>query len=184
MRIKCPYCGERDASEFTYLGDADREASRSRGADAPSAFFDYVYFRDNPAGPHGALVSRRAAAAPGSCVMRDTRTHEIDAASRASARPTVRRATSGAAQPFRLASGGVIDRTRTSRFTLRRPAAMPGFAGRHAGLGAARQRRAPGRPLVQISPAARHLHRRRPKSRMRWSSCARVRGASRTRARP
>ncbi|WP_040771876.1 sarcosine oxidase subunit delta, partial [Rhodopseudomonas sp. B29] len=21
MRIKCPYCGERDLSEFTYLGD-------------------------------------------------------------------------------------------------------------------------------------------------------------------
>ena len=24
MRITCPHCGERDAQEFTYLGDADR----------------------------------------------------------------------------------------------------------------------------------------------------------------
>ncbi len=23
MRIECPFCGERDVSEFTYLGDAD-----------------------------------------------------------------------------------------------------------------------------------------------------------------
>ena len=39
--------------------------------------------------------------------------------------------------------------------------AIPGLPGRHAGLGAARQRRASRRPLVQISPAARHPVRRR-----------------------
>ena len=38
---------------------------------------------------------------------------------------------------------------------------------RHAGLGAARQRRASGRALVQVSPAARHLSAG-PKSPMRW----------------
>ena len=49
---------------------------------------------------------------------------------------------------------------------------------RHARLGAARQRRAPGRPLVQVSPAARHPHRRLPRSRTRWSASARRRRAT------
>ena len=30
MRIHCPFCGERDLSEFVYLGDAQRVGARSR----------------------------------------------------------------------------------------------------------------------------------------------------------
>ena len=56
---------------------------------------------------------------------------------------------------------------RPLRFTLRRPR-LRGLRRRHAGLGAARQRRAPGRPLVQVSPAARHPGGRRRRSRTRW----------------
>ena len=56
MRIPCPYCGERDIDEFTYLGDADvRAAATRRDADAAEAFHDYVYLRDNPAGAHREL---------------------------------------------------------------------------------------------------------------------------------
>lgn len=56
MRIACPFCGERENGEFTYLGDAspkrpnfavDSGESPERVEDA---FYDYVYLRDNVAG--------------------------------------------------------------------------------------------------------------------------------------
>ena len=50
MRLKCPYCGERDQSEFSYLGDA--RVVRPAASDGLEAFHDYVYIRDNPAGEH------------------------------------------------------------------------------------------------------------------------------------
>ena len=34
MRIDCPYCGERDADEFAYLGAASLERPDPRRADA------------------------------------------------------------------------------------------------------------------------------------------------------
>ena len=34
MRIKCPYCGERDASEFAYLGAADPKRPDPEGKGA------------------------------------------------------------------------------------------------------------------------------------------------------
>ena len=48
MRIDCPYCGPRDSGEFTYRGDA--RPSRPVSSDT-QAFVDYVYLRDNVAGP-------------------------------------------------------------------------------------------------------------------------------------
>lgn len=48
MRIKCPYCGTRDLSEFSYAEDATLERP------APDAdqetWNNYVYLRDNPRG--------------------------------------------------------------------------------------------------------------------------------------
>ena len=81
-------------------------------------------------------------------------------------------------------SGGLVDRSadpRASRFDgrgLSRPSR------RHAGLGAAGQRRQAGRPLVQVSSAARHPHSRAGGAERAWSSCAAARGASPTPAPP
>src|SRR5690348_4569340 len=51
VHIPCPYCGERDRQEFSYLGDATK--TRPNGLQATErAMLDYVYVRDNPAGPH------------------------------------------------------------------------------------------------------------------------------------
>ena len=52
MRIPCPYCGLRSHDEFAYYGDATLRRPTAGRADAEAAFFDYVYLRDNPAGPH------------------------------------------------------------------------------------------------------------------------------------
>jgi methylglutamate dehydrogenase subunit B len=76
MRIGCPYCGERDVQEFAYRGDAAK--IRPDGLDAsPNAMFDYVYLRDNPAGPHGELWYHLAGCHAWLVVTRDTRTHAV-----------------------------------------------------------------------------------------------------------
>ena len=72
MRIPCPYCGDRDAREFVYRGDA-----APRRPDAEEGFHEYVYLRDNSAG----LLREHWYHAQGCrnwiTVTRDTRTHEI-----------------------------------------------------------------------------------------------------------
>ena len=75
MRIPCPYCGNRDAQEFAYRGDA--------GLDRPTSdesFFDYVYLRDNPAGPIREHWYHTNGCRNFLVVTRDTRTHEISGA--------------------------------------------------------------------------------------------------------
>jgi sarcosine oxidase subunit delta len=77
MRINCPYCGERGHDEFSYLGDAGALMARP-ASDAPvSAFHDYVYIRDNPAGPHRELWYHGGGCRAWLVVTRDTRTHAI-----------------------------------------------------------------------------------------------------------
>ena len=80
MRIPCPHCGERDVREFAYLGDADPcSAPIRQAADALAQFTDYVYLRDNPAGPHRELWYHGAGCQAWLVVTRDTRTHAISA---------------------------------------------------------------------------------------------------------
>jgi sarcosine oxidase subunit delta len=50
LRIPCPWCGERDETEFRYRGDAAR--SRPAADAGLAAFTSYVYERDNPLGWH------------------------------------------------------------------------------------------------------------------------------------
>jgi len=79
MRIPCPHCGERDAQEFTYLGDA--APCRPQGdAATEAAMFDYVYLRENPAGALRELWYHGAGCHAWLVVRRDTRTHAITAA--------------------------------------------------------------------------------------------------------
>ena len=75
MRITCTYCGSRDVSEFSYLGDAT--LTRPAGGEGP-AMHDYVYLRDNPAGPIREHWFHRAGCHGWVTVVRDTRTHAIE----------------------------------------------------------------------------------------------------------
>ena len=78
MLIPHPLLGLRDSSEFTYLGDAsliDRPDWRAEGAVA--RFHDYLYLRDNPAGPHRELWFHEQGDRSWLVVTRDTTTHEI-----------------------------------------------------------------------------------------------------------
>ncbi|HEY0747879.1 MAG TPA: sarcosine oxidase subunit delta [Steroidobacteraceae bacterium] len=78
MRIPCPFCGERDLSEFSYLGDAARQPDL--GADLAEPLFKAVYLRDNPAGPHEELWQHLFGCRSWLIVTRNTVTHEILAA--------------------------------------------------------------------------------------------------------
>lgn len=75
MRIPCPYCGDRDAQEFVYRGDAAPQ--RPTGEDG---MFDYVYLRDNPEGPIREHWYHAQGCRTWILVTRDTRTHRIDGA--------------------------------------------------------------------------------------------------------
>jgi sarcosine oxidase subunit delta len=77
MRIPCPYCGERDLIEFSYLGDATLTRPDADAADAAEQFHDYVHLRDNPAGPHREHWYHAQGCRLWLTITRDTRTHDI-----------------------------------------------------------------------------------------------------------
>ena len=76
MRIPCPYCGERDQSEFVYYGDPVPRPNPA-AADAPRRFYEAVYLRDNPAGPHEELWYHANGCRGWLRVSRDTCTHDV-----------------------------------------------------------------------------------------------------------
>jgi methylglutamate dehydrogenase subunit B len=80
MRIPCPFCGERDLSEFQYAGDARAVRPDSRAQDAEVRFVEYVYVRDNPSGAHAEIWQHRHGCRSWIVVTRDTMTHAIEAA--------------------------------------------------------------------------------------------------------
>jgi methylglutamate dehydrogenase subunit B len=77
VRIPCPFCGERDSSEFVCLGDATIQRPDSALLDAAKLFFEAVYLRDNLAGPHQEWWYHGLGCRSWLKVARDTRTHEI-----------------------------------------------------------------------------------------------------------
>ena len=77
MRIRCPFCGERESSEFAYLGDASARRPDHATPDAQRAFFEAIYIRDNPAGLHAELWYHSYGCRRWLRVTRDTRSHEI-----------------------------------------------------------------------------------------------------------
>lgn len=77
MRIQCPYCGERDCSEFVYLGDASVSRPDGLDPDSDRRFFDATYLRSNAAGSHEEFWYHVFGCRGWLRVIRDTRTHEI-----------------------------------------------------------------------------------------------------------
>ncbi|HZD26394.1 MAG TPA: sarcosine oxidase subunit delta [Alphaproteobacteria bacterium] len=81
IRIPCPYCGPRDHEEFAYMGDAGRRRPPI-GLDANdrTPWFEYVYLRENPRGPHLEYWQHVHGCRAIVKVLRDTATHEVLAA--------------------------------------------------------------------------------------------------------
>jgi sarcosine oxidase subunit delta len=76
MRIRCPFCDERDSSEFTYLG-ANIQRPDAEAPDSQAQFFEAVYERLNPSGRHEELWYHTYGCRSWLIVTRDTRTHEV-----------------------------------------------------------------------------------------------------------
>jgi heterotetrameric sarcosine oxidase delta subunit len=85
LRIRCPYCGERDEVEFRYRGDAS--ASRPSPDDDASAFDAYVFERANPRGRHVEWWLHVGGCRALLKVVRHTLSHEIHAIGAASEIP-------------------------------------------------------------------------------------------------
>ncbi len=84
MRIKCPYCGERDAEEFAYLGAAGLTRPDPNGADAARPFMN-----TSICAPIRRACTPSSGITAAGCrswlvVERDTRNHEIKSVALAS----------------------------------------------------------------------------------------------------
>ena len=77
MRIVCPFCGERELSEFAYHGDAGAGRPNPDVPEAQTRFFEAVYLRENPMGRHAELWYHAFGCRSIVRVTRDTRTHVI-----------------------------------------------------------------------------------------------------------
>ena len=75
MLMKCPHCGERNVTEFTYGGAADLARPPADAGDGP--WTDYVYMRDNPRGLHDEIWQHSAGCRRWIAVRRDTLTHDV-----------------------------------------------------------------------------------------------------------
>ncbi len=76
MIISCPWCGNRDAGEFTYRGDGTIKRPSMDESDV-EAYNAYVYDRKNPAGSHQELWHHSGGCRSHLMVTRNTLTHEI-----------------------------------------------------------------------------------------------------------
>jgi methylglutamate dehydrogenase subunit B len=72
--LPCPYCGPRPVDEFAYSGEVTR---RPKEAPTLSELTDYVYFRDNVAGPQREWWQHRMGCGEWFLAERDTRTNEV-----------------------------------------------------------------------------------------------------------
>ncbi|MGB0908195.1 MAG: sarcosine oxidase subunit delta [Maricaulaceae bacterium] len=78
MIIPHPLLGPRDASEFTYLGDAALlNRPNPKSETAAEDFHAYQYLRSNPAGEHRELWFHEQGDRSWLVVTRNTLTHDI-----------------------------------------------------------------------------------------------------------
>ena len=79
MLIHCPHCGPRDATEFTYGGDAHVRRPANSAALTDVEWAEYVYMRDNPRGEHTELWQHTFGCRRWITATRNTCTHDIRA---------------------------------------------------------------------------------------------------------
>lgn len=76
MRLTCPWCGTRDAGEFTYRGDATVKRPPI-DSDSIEDHQHYVFDRRNPAGEHREIWHHAGGCRGHVVVTRNTITHEV-----------------------------------------------------------------------------------------------------------
>lgn len=79
LYIKCPWCGWRDESEFSYGGEAHIERPKDPDALSDAEWADYLYMRTNPRGLHHERWVHSAGCRRWFNAVRDTVTYEFSA---------------------------------------------------------------------------------------------------------
>ena len=82
MQLPCPWCGPRDETEFGYGGQAHVDYPADPSALSDAEWAQFLFFRDNPAGPFAERWVHTGACRRWFNVVRDTRTYSVLAAYR------------------------------------------------------------------------------------------------------
>ena len=77
--INCPYCGERDESEFSFGGEGGISRPTNPDALSDEQWADYLFMRKNPRGLHHELWNHAQGCRRWFNVERDTLTYKIAA---------------------------------------------------------------------------------------------------------
>ncbi|WP_405727303.1 sarcosine oxidase subunit delta [Streptomyces sp. NBC_01537] len=140
LLIPCPWCGPRDEAEFHYGGQAHIAYPEDPAALTDDEWARYLFFRDNPKGPFAERWMHSAGCRQWFNAVRDTSTNvfvnsarpafEDTPAGRSGVQgakplggvrggaPVSGRGGVGETQPFRLTTGGRVDRGRPLAFTF------------------------------------------------------------------
>jgi sarcosine oxidase, subunit delta len=77
LLIRCPWCGDRDETEFGYGGQAHVPYPADPDALDDAAWGEYLFVRDNPKGPWAERWVHSAGCRRWFNVLRDTGTHRV-----------------------------------------------------------------------------------------------------------
>jgi heterotetrameric sarcosine oxidase delta subunit len=97
LLIACPWCGERDETEFRYGGQAHVGYPADPDALTDDEWAEYLFVRDNPKGPFAERWVHSAGCRRWFNVIRDTVSYQIRAVYKIGEEPP--HATPGAAKP-------------------------------------------------------------------------------------
>ncbi|MEO6700907.1 MAG: sarcosine oxidase subunit delta, partial [Jatrophihabitantaceae bacterium] len=75
--IRCPWCGPREQAEFHYGGQAHLSYPANPQELSDEQWAEYLFFRDNPAGPFAERWSHAAGCRRWFNAIRDTRSHQV-----------------------------------------------------------------------------------------------------------
>ncbi len=92
LLIKCPWCGERDAHEFSYGGEAHITRPENPDKLSDEQWADYLFMQQNTKGPFLERWAHAHGCRRWFNVRRDTVTHEITAVYKMGERPPERTA--------------------------------------------------------------------------------------------
>lgn len=79
LLISCPWCGERDETEFHYGGQAHVSYPEGHDALADQAWGEYLFVRDNPRGLYAERWCHSLGCRRWFNALRDTATNELPA---------------------------------------------------------------------------------------------------------
>jgi sarcosine oxidase subunit delta len=77
MRINCPWCGERDQNEFRCGGQANLARPSNPAQVSDEEWAAYLFYRDNPKGPHHERWVHIWGCRQWFSIVRDTVSHQI-----------------------------------------------------------------------------------------------------------